>query len=260
MRNLAMWGLTLVVFMSGASTLNGSTVVYTDKAAWANALNAQFLTEDFNDDQLNAGVSFVSEESGHINPAEGYYQDVLMSASQNEPMTTWSFIPEISAYGGNWTLGGPGGSGNSLLVYIAGVSTAVGAISNSYDGGFWGFISDAPFESVKLIGGGGSHQQNYRLDNMIYAPFPRPSLPGDLNGDDTVGSADLDIVRSNWGSLVLPGDLSMGDASVDGTVGSADLDTVRSAWGSAIPAAIPEPTSLLLGIAGAIALSWLRRR
>jgi hypothetical protein len=182
MRKLAMSGLTLAMFMPWAAAVSASTIVYTDKTAWENALGGQFLTEDFNDDQLNDGVSFVSTESGHINPAEGYYQDVLASQSQNEPMTTWSFTPEITGYGGDWTLGGPGGSGNSLLVYISGVPTLVGSIPNSYGGGFWGFISDTPFTSVELIGGGGTNQQNYRLDNMVYSQVPEPGTLWLLSG------------------------------------------------------------------------------
>jgi hypothetical protein len=183
MRKLAMSGLTLAMSMSWAASLSAATIIYTDKTAWENALSGQFLTEDFYDRDLNTGVSFVSTESGHINPVTitpngpvgGYYQDVLASNSQNAPMTTWSFTPQIFAYGGDWTLGGPGGGGNSLQVYIDDSLTSIGAISNSYNGGFWGFISDTAFTSVKLIGGGGSNQQNYQLDNMVYAPVPVPA-------------------------------------------------------------------------------------
>lgn len=176
MRKLAMLGVALATCVSWAATVSAVTVtVYTDKAQWESALGGQFLTEDFSDSVLNDGVSFVSTESGHINPAEECYQDVLASLSQNEPMTTWSFTPEIAAYGGDWTLGGPGGSGNSLLVSIADSSFYVGAISNNYGGEFWGFISDTPFTSVRLVGGAGSNQQNYRLDNMVYSQVPEPA-------------------------------------------------------------------------------------
>ena len=51
----------------------------------------------------------------------------------------------------------------------------IGAISNSYGGEFWGFTSDTPFTSVKLVGGSGSNQQNYSLDNMVYSPVPEPA-------------------------------------------------------------------------------------
>ena len=111
---LTLLGSMLTMFMSWAATVSAVTTVYTDKTAWENALGGQFFTEDFSDDQLNTGVSFVSNESGHINTAQGYYPAVLASTSQNEPMTTWSFNPEMTGYGGDWTLGGPGGSGNSL--------------------------------------------------------------------------------------------------------------------------------------------------
>ena len=165
--------ISALLFISQANTVHAT--IYTDRTEWENALAGQFLTEDFADDILNTGVSFVSSESGHINPAEENYQDVLASQSQNEPTTTWSFVPQITAYGGNWTLGGPGGSGNSLLVYIADSSSYVGSISNSYGGEFWGFISDTPFTSVQFIGGSGIHQQNYRLDDMVYSYIPEPA-------------------------------------------------------------------------------------
>ena len=83
-------------------------------------------------------------------------------------------------------VGGPGGTGNSLLVYIADSSEYVGAIRNTYGGEFRGLISDTPFTSVKLIGATGLHQQNYRLDDMVYSSVPEPSslclLSGGLIG------------------------------------------------------------------------------
>lgn len=176
MRKRAILGITAAVLLSYTFTASAITItVYTDKAQWEGVLGGQFLTEDFSDSVLNDGVSYVSTESGHINLAEECYQDVLASQSQNEPMTIWSFTPQIAAYGGDWTLGGPGGSGNSLLVYIADIPLYVGAIPNSYGGEFWGFISDTPFTSVKLVGGKGIHQQNYRLDNMVYSQVPEPA-------------------------------------------------------------------------------------
>lgn len=171
--------LRFVVPMTAALTISAANAamvtVYTDKTAWENALGGAYQTEDFADDILNAGVSFVSSESGHINPALECYQDVLASESQNEPMTTWSFAPQIAAFGGNWTLGGPGGSGNSLHVIIDESPLDVGFIPNSYNGEFWGFIVDTPFTSVKLIGGSGTNQQNYCLDDMVYSEVPEPA-------------------------------------------------------------------------------------
>jgi hypothetical protein len=80
-------------------------------------------------------------------------------------------------------------------------------------------------------------------------------LEGDLNGDGTVNSGDLDLVRGNWG-----GSGPAGDANNDGVVNSADLDIVRANWGATAAAAVPEPGSLaLLAVLGAL-LAALRRR
>ena len=170
---VAMLSVMSVCIGNPDSALAG-VMVFTDKTALENALNGQYQTESFDDDQLNMGVSFSSSESGHINPALGYYQDVLTSESANEPFTIWSFAPPIRAYGGDWTLGGPGGSGNSLMVYVADTAEYVGTIGNGFGGEFWGFISDSAFTSVRLVGGTGTHQQNYQLDNMVYSSVPEP--------------------------------------------------------------------------------------
>ena len=79
--------------------------------------------------------------------------------------------------------------------------------------------------------------------------YRTPYLPGDLNGDGMVGSADLDLVRGNWGETCTPGDFAFGDATGDGTVNSADLDLVRMNWGRGTPtvATVPEP-ALAVGI------------
>jgi hypothetical protein len=50
--------------------------------------------------------------------------------------------------------------------------------------------------------------------------------PEDLDGDGTVGSADLTILLSSWGS-----NNAQADIDNDGVVGSADLTAVLSAWG-----------------------------
>ena len=233
-------GAALAMLASWRSPADAVTItIFTDKAEWLDAVGGQFQLEDFADDQLNAGLSFVSTESGHINPAQECYQDVLASQSQNEPTTIWSFTPAVNAYGGNWALGGPGGSGNSLLVYIDDVPVYVGAISNSFNGGFWGFTSDAPFTSVRLVGGAGGNQQNYCLDDMVYAPGPDPICPWDSapappeGPDGVVGLGDLNALLSNWGACPAPPDACPWDFNdpPDGTVGLGDLNALLSNWG-----------------------------
>ena len=85
-----------------------------------------------------------------------------------------------------------------------------------------------------------------------------PTLEGDLDGDGAVNSADLDLVRGNWGSAVAPN--TLGDANGDGFVNSTDLDVVRANWGATAAAAVvPEPSTVLLLLVGA-ALATLRLR
>ena len=104
------------------------------------------------------------------------------------------------------------------------------------------------------------------LDNFFVGPFDgeivieEPGIPGDLNGDGLVGSADLDIVRANWGQEVEVGCLLCGDPSQDGVVGSADLDIVRANWGARAPAAVPEPGTWMLLAAAGLSLLLGRRR
>ncbi len=61
-------------------------------------------------------------------------------------------------------------------------------------------------------------------------------LYGDLDQNGSVGSSDLDIVRSRWGQAVPPGFILYGDITGDGWVSAQDLDVVRANWGEIVPA------------------------
>ena len=97
----------------------------------------------------------------------------------------------------------------------------------------------------------------YDIDGNDLCPVV---LAGDLNNDGMVSSADLDIVRANWGQTVEAGCLPCGDPSGDGMVGSADLDIVRANWGATSAAAVPEPCLLALFAAAFVLLPARRRR
>ncbi len=68
-------------------------------------------------------------------------------------------------------------------------------------------------EMLPVDFGGNPRVQNGIVDMGVYERFVQPAFPADLNGDGFVGSADLDIVRANWGRTVLPWSLLDGDAT-----------------------------------------------
>lgn len=111
----------------------------------------------------------------------------------------------------------------------------------------WPGAADGAGPSLEIIDTEGDYSdpENWRASAVSGgtpgAENSPPLLPGDLDGDAVVDSADLDIIRAHWGRTVAPGSLADGDANGDGTVGSADLDLVRANWGTAKAASVSSP-------------------
>jgi hypothetical protein len=194
MKRLLVLSLAMAMVLAWVAVASALTVtIYRDKAAWIDARGGQYQTEDFNDRKLNPGLNYIGSESAKV--SNGYFHDSLKSTSANAPMTTWYFDTAITgnliAFGGDWDLGGPGGSGNSLKVYVNSldnqdVYTYIGYLSSGMEGfAFWGFIldpADPRFSSVRLVGGLGDNQQAYKLDNMVYSHAPLPGTVWMLGG------------------------------------------------------------------------------
>jgi hypothetical protein len=55
------------------------------------------------------------------------------------------------------------------------------------------------------------------------------ACPGDLDGDGSVGGADLGLLLGAWGAC--PGTPCLGDLNLDGEVNGADLGLLLGQWG-----------------------------
>jgi hypothetical protein len=100
----------------------------------------------------------------------------------------------------------------------------------------------------------------------------RESRPGDLNGDGSVDSEDIDPfllafadVDSFQADFPWLRALYVGDFNADGAVDSEDIDPflVAFAGGSPVaagPTAVPEPSAVILAILGAAGLGVARLR
>lgn len=115
---------------------------------------------------------------------------------------------------------------------------------------YWADQPDAAVDWVDWSTSSGNRTRmvdltQYRDEILAATPEPIP-LPGDLNGDDLVAGADLDIILTSWGMFVDPSDPA--DPSGDGLVAGADLDIVLTYWGTGTPppageSQIPEPAT-----------------
>lgn len=142
----------------------GQFTVYTDRADWEAAVS-DFLEEDFDDGVLNAGISVVSDE-GAI--AGTYWADQVSSSLGNS--TTWTFAPQIYAFGGFWDYS-PQGLGELISITIDGAY--VGDITPVYpqETVWWGVVSADRFSDVLVqgAGAGGLPLETYNFDDMVYS-------------------------------------------------------------------------------------------
>ncbi len=173
--------LCAVLMVFGMTQLAAAFAVniYTDRASWEGAVGGSFLEETFSDALLNPEIGVVSSVGVvdttiiGVDGNLGVWSDQVAAPSQT---TTFDFIPDITAFGGNWNLAGPTGPGTGIAVTLLdGSIVSLGQISRFLDFDFWGFVTDVAFTSVLLTEGTqASGVETFYLDNMVYAPVPEP--------------------------------------------------------------------------------------
>ncbi|MEM9295252.1 MAG: family 16 glycosylhydrolase [Planctomycetota bacterium] len=96
------------------------------------------------------------------------------------------------------------------------------------------------------------------IDQTFLGVVTPSLLPGDANGDGVVDLLDFDILAQNFGRGAGIGP-SGGDFNSDAFVNLLDFDILAQSFGSASAASVPEPASLAVLLAGALAAGRRRR-
>ena len=212
----------LVLGMAGS--VSAATTVYdNDKPGWLDAVDNAYVTEAFEDDTFNPGVSVVSD-NGEVDMIKEVWSDLVRCESVGGASTTWKFEKPIASFGGNWDLDNVGVAATGIIaVVVDGVPVEVGEIPPTHGGEFWGFVSDVAFTEVLLKAGSGCDGDYYTgelfyLDDMVYSD-PTVSLdvhpggcPNPLNKKSKgitpmaiLGTADFDVIDVNVSSLTVNG-------------------------------------------------------
>jgi hypothetical protein len=83
-------------------------------------------------------------------------------------------------------------------------------------------------------------------------------LTGDFNGDKKVDLSDFGILKENFGTGTT---LAQGDANGDAKIDLTDFGILKENFGKTAPAAVPEPSTLVLaGLAALLGTCLVRRR
>lgn len=140
-------------------------------------------------------------------------------------------------------------SGSESFTLISGASGVSGQFA-SYDQG------------AEIDLGGVTYYMNYMGGSghdVVLSPTPPALADADFDGDGDVDGIDFLIWQRGFGSA---GGLADGDANGDGQVDAGDLSIWTSQFGSlaAVVGAVPEPTTVLLALAGLSIAGFTRRR
>ncbi|NOZ52937.1 MAG: PEP-CTERM sorting domain-containing protein [Gammaproteobacteria bacterium] len=149
--------------------------VFTDQALWESAVG-NFTIETFDDSLLNREISVTSTAGDH-SVSSGVFNGLVFEDDTVALDTNWSFTGPILAFGGNWDLS-PGSPGTGLEIALHSpddffLVAGRPDIANTYTGGFWGILSDTPFNAIQILSGD-SGIENYTLDNLVYSKIQVP--------------------------------------------------------------------------------------
>lgn len=167
-------GIGALVLVNMTSAASAATTIYTDRASFDLATGGNLSFEDFNDQSLD-GFSGTSDAAFFSN---GGVRD---RPTPGGATTTFTFGGGgITAFGADYDLS-PGGNGNGLRFVLDGNEVVSQELSAPYTG-FWGFVSDTFFTTVRVEAGSGpGRAETHTFDNLSFgiaqpvAPVPLPA-------------------------------------------------------------------------------------
>jgi len=174
-------------------------------------------------------ISADAPDSGKLFAAwigDTIYLDDPASADTNVTMPA-ADVSVTAVYGWGYTLTVNSGTGDGL--YPSGAVVDIDADAPLTNMQFDEWIGD-----TGQVGNVQAESTTFTMpayDCEVTATYS-PTLPGDLDGNGSVGQGDLDIILDSWGES--PPSDPRADPSGDGSVGQADLDIVLDHWGESI--------------------------
>ncbi|MEO1495522.1 MAG: PEP-CTERM sorting domain-containing protein [Planctomycetota bacterium] len=89
-------------------------------------------------------------------------------------------------------------------------------------------------------------------------PFVPGFIPGDFDNDGVVLNSDLNLLLDNWGATEQP-EGWINSFTPDPGVNNNELNALLNTWGEGVPAAVPEPTAVVLASLAAVGFARRRR-
>jgi len=167
------WSLALLLpVVLWSTTASAAIVTYSSEAAWMTAVSGMFVTEPFNNAGLQPSTG-VFTSVGQIQ-ADHWHDRVTVSGGES---TTFSYLLDtLRGAGGTWDTS-PAGEGQALGITLnmtGGGTQFVAQIGPI--GAFFGWTSDAPFDSFTINAGYNSGvAETFDLDNLRMAPSGTPT-------------------------------------------------------------------------------------
>jgi len=176
-----LFGLVAAAALVAVGSVRAAVITtYTDLATWQAAAGAPIILEDFADATLVPGLSLslagvgASISGGKISSSVAVFGLCINGGAGCPDTTVFHFATSTTAFSADWDLA-PGGQGSGIFFSLAlaggGAQNVSPGISNPTNGtfnGFFGFVSDTSFTTIRLGSGSTGNGETFDLDNLRF--------------------------------------------------------------------------------------------